>query len=242
MSTTFATLRTRVSTRTRRGSLTNFTAIVNEAFVEFLEESVRSHTYREQRQQVTVSFASGAYTASLPSGSATGFLDAVNQILVVQASRASGDQRVFPLTMKSFEWLDAHFPDRGRSGTVSSNPVFIARLGNTLHLQSPVSDSYTINLTTSHLPDPDATSNPIPVLDSALVAFASGQVYLGAEDHEQSVAQFNRAFSLRQAAEVDESADPAIVIQSERVALPSAVPGNRFNLGELQDTYPGDVL
>ena len=113
MSTAFSTLRTRVSTRTARGSLTNFTAIVNDAFVEFLAESVLKHTYREQKQQVTVSFASGAQTASLPSGSATGFLDATDKILVVKAARASGDQRIFPLTMKSLSGLMRIFLTEG---------------------------------------------------------------------------------------------------------------------------------
>lgn len=235
------TLRTRVASRTGRGSEVNFISIVNDAFDEFLRRCARMHDFREMRSTVTLAFSTGDYYKSLPLTSLLGFETSIHHILGVSGYLTTSAENVFPVKLKSEEWLNRRFPDRIRSTAISQAPAFAARVGSRLDLQAPASDGYTLSLRVSSLPlvfANDVTSNPIPSLDEALVRYGTYMVYESVEAYDLADRNQNAAVTLFSEAVATEITDPAEIFQHEGAEITMDNQGYHFSLSNLQGLYP----
>ena len=237
-------LRTRVANRTGRGGEANFASICNEAFYAFLLESASLHSFRESLTTDSGAFTSGLQRLAFPTSAVTGFASALHHIVSVSAGLTDESGLSFPLEMRAIQWLDSQFPDRKRTGTTAAVPQFCARLAGYLELQAPTNAAYTVKIVSSHLPADfasDGASNPIALLDNALVAYASFEILTAAELWQQAQVKLQQANYYRDIAILADKKDPALVHRADGTR-PMYDPSYRFNLSQLQTVYPGDTL
>ncbi len=241
-----STLRARVARRTGRAEVGEATDITNEAFDEFLTAIAGpSHNFKVMQTTLTLAFTSTEYSNSLPiQTSITGFESAVHQVLSMRCYLTDSSAQSTPFTLRAHSWLQASYPDRRRTGASGAVPRYGAILNGALEIQAPSSGSYTVEMVTSHLPSAfasDATSNPIPLIDSALVAWGIAEVY-------DSIEQFNaadrwraRAMVLLGTAVQGDQREPALVHAADIRGMGEGR-GPRFNQAQLDSVYPGDVV
>lgn len=238
---TRSTLRTRVANRTGRSTETNFTAVVNDAFDEFITRCGRLWNFKEMRTTTTLALTTGNYYGSLPSVTLRGFSTSIHHILSVKGYLTTDAETTFPVKLKSATWLDKHFPDRIRTSAVQQAPAFCAREGTRLEVQAPVSDNYTLSLRVALLPlafASDSTSNPIPSLDEALVRYGMYAIYDSVEAYQQADRSLAIASNLFLEAVLADEKEPGQEFQHDAAqALPLDM-GRMFSLSDLQTIYP----
>jgi len=244
---TRAALRARVATRVPRSTEENFAGTVNDAFDEFLQWAGKLFVFRDMQKSQSVNFTAGSYRASLSSLTGpTGFDAKPYNIMSLTAGLTNASQRRYPITLRPFSWLEDRFPDRSRTGAIRQRPVFAARNTIYLEIQSPASDAYTLYFVASHLPSrfaSDSTVNPISDLDDALVSYGVFAVYSALGQNEDAAIAHQRAIGLFQTAVATATKDSATLFMADLSDPRSCTPyGYPFDLSDLQETYPGDVI
>ena len=207
-------------------------------------ESAALHSFRESLTTDSVAFSSGDQLKAFPTSVMTGFESAVHHVVSVSAGLTDASGFRFPVEMRSIQWLDKQFSDRKRSAAVSAVPRYCARLAGNLELQAQTSAAYTIYIVTAHLPadlSTEESSNPIALLDTALVDYASFEILLGAELWQQAQVKLQQANFHRDMAILSDQKDPAKIHKADGTQ-PMFDPSYRFDLSQLQGLYDGSGM
>ncbi len=148
------------------GNRTDKNAVINAALEEGLKQSARLHFFRSLVSESDVAIIADSAYIDLP---ATAY-----QLLEVRLINGTSS---YPIVVKTKKWLVDRWANI--ADHAAGRPVYGYIENSDLFLY-PISDgSYTVRITVTTAPtfsSSDATENPIPVLDMALVCFATAFV------------------------------------------------------------------
>ena len=167
MAKTRAQLRTSVMELTKR---TDKETLTNDALDFALLELQNEYLYRVVRTEADLSTSQDDVSEALPSG--------FHRLLEVRLIDSTSS---YPIEVRSLKWVLENFPNI--SADSSSKPDWCYEEGGVLYFSCPLDAAYTIRVTYYALSTfvSDATVNPIPVAESALIFYATSYVYDGLE-------------------------------------------------------------
>ena len=173
MARTRATLLAMVKNRTAR---TDKDDVIIEGLDLGLEEYTMRHEFRALRLESDLSIVADDESVSAPSTMRT-----------IEEARLIDGTMSYPMRIKSKSWLTSRWADVSELST--SKPQYLYEETGTLYLY-PVSDgTYTVRVTTYSncgTLSASTTENPVPLLDSAIVHWATAYLYNATEQYEKA--------------------------------------------------------
>lgn len=246
MAFTRAQLRTKIGNMTGRANLparsddTKFNDVADDGIDAGLKEAIERHLWNEAIDlSETFTITSGLYQFST---SAKTFDDLIGATI----AKTTTPQRTRPFHIKSPQWLNRRYPDRGRSGSNQKEPVFGAIIAGNLELQALSNDAYTITLLSEQpqtLAAAAGSINPIPLLDFALVAYGAFWVFESIgnliERSDRSLRLFERLFSIARIKDMRQQAEWNFIERRGMTGIfHDGLPDFSYNLSDLQGLYP----
>ncbi|QDP56804.1 MAG: hypothetical protein Unbinned400contig1000_23 [Prokaryotic dsDNA virus sp.] len=233
-------IRDRIGRRTGKQTGDDFDSTADDGINEGFKEALDRYSWREMCAEKTVSIASAATSGTF---TATGY----DSILGARLRLTSSPQTTYPFFIKTLEWINRHFPDRDRSGTQSGKPKYGAICVNSVEINIPADDAYTIHLTVDQpltFDSADTDQNPVPLIDNALVHYGAHWVFesLGMqEESTRSLQLYERALAIAMSKDMRRPA-----VKHKFMARPLSIDrandrsdeDNIFSLSDLQTAYP----
>ncbi len=176
-------------------------SVINAALEEGLKQSARLHFFRSLSSESDVTIVADEAYIDLPT----------TTYQLIEARLIDGASS-FPITLKTKQWLVDKLPNISEIST--GRPTYAYIEGNDLFLY-PISDgSYSIRVTVTTKPtfsSADDTENPIPSLDIALVAFATGYVMKSIQMFEYAVPWDQEYLKLFMGAQLGDKKGPEVM-------------------------------
>lgn len=232
-------IRDRIGQRTGKVDNTDFDTTADDGINQGFDEMLNRYSWREMCSTTTVSISAAATSATLTAST-------YDSITGARLRLATGPNTTYPFEIKTLDWINKHFPDRDRSGANTSTPMFGAICINTLELNVATDAAYTLYLTMdleSTFAALDASVNPVPLLNNALVNYGVHWVFesLGMfEESGRALQLYERDFVI---AKMKDERRPGLthrfIPRPLRVGQTSehSDEANIFSLSQLQSVY-----
>ncbi len=202
---------TRLSLRTKvkinLGNRTDKDSVINDGLEEGLKRAMEVYPFKTRQTETDITIVENDTHFHLP----TDTLDLIEARLIDGTSS-------YPIAIKDKKWLTDRWANIAACST--GKPVFGYEENGIVYLYPISNGSYTIRITTRVKPTfnaLDATENPIPTLDFALVCFATSYVFMSVQLFDFAIPWDNKFVgAVTSAINVDKrSRDTAVVKKFE---------------------------
>lgn len=149
------------------GGRTDKDSVINDGLEEGLKRAMDVHPFKTRQVETDKSIAENDTTVDLPDDT----LDLI-EVRLIDGTAS------WPIFIKEKKWLVERWPNI--SEVTANKPVYGYVEGDKIHLYPISNGSYTVRMTTKVKPSfsgVDATENPIPSIEFALICFATAYAF-----------------------------------------------------------------